>query len=46
MFEIKLLNEKGGIFIKRYDSYYLFNKALNKYRYSKKIKILFYGEVV
>ena len=45
MYEIKLLNEKGETFVKRYDSYYLYNKALIKYKHSKKLKILYYGEV-
>ena len=35
MFEIKLLdNDTGKIFTKKYDSYYLYNKALNKLKYS------------
>jgi hypothetical protein len=45
MYEIKLLNEKGETFVKTYTSYYLYNKDLIKYKHSKKLKILRYGEV-
>lgn len=46
MFEIKLMNVKTGqVFSKIYESYYLWRKALNKMKYSKKLKILSYGEV-
>lgn len=45
MFEIVLINEKGERFSKKYNSYYLYNKALNKLKYSKKLKILSYGGV-
>ena len=45
MYEIKLLNKDGKSFTKKYNSYYLFNKALNKYKHSKVLKILSYGGV-
>lgn len=45
MYEIKLMNEKGQVFSKIYQSYYLWKKALNKMKHSKKLKILSYGEV-
>ena len=45
MYEIKLMNEKGETFAKTYNSYYLYNKDLIKYKHSKKLKILYYGEV-
>lgn len=45
MYEIKLLNKDGKSFTKTYNSYYLFNKALNKYRHSKVLKIISYGGV-
>ena len=45
MFEIVLLNEKGQKFKKTFTSFYLYNKFLNKVKYSKKIKIISYGEI-
>ena len=45
MYEIVMINEKGERFIKKYDSYYLYIKALNKLKYSKKLKILSYGGI-
>jgi len=43
MFEIKLLNlSTGQVFSKIYESYYLWNKALNKMKRSKKVKVLSY----
>lgn len=45
MFEIVLLNNKTGErFTKYYDSYYFWQKALNKMKYSKKVQILSYGK--
>lgn len=43
MFEIILINERGERFAKKYNSYFLYQKALNKYKHSKKIKIVSYG---
>lgn len=43
MFYIKLLNKNGKSFTKKYNSYYLYTKALIKYKYSKQLKILSYG---
>lgn len=45
MYEIKLLNEKGECFTKNYTSYYLYNKDLQKFKHSKKLKIISYGKV-
>lgn len=45
MFEIKLMNtETGQVFSKFYYSYYVWKKALNKMKRSKKLKILSYWE--
>jgi hypothetical protein len=45
MFEIKLMNvETGQVFSKFYESYYSWKCALNKMKYSKKLKILSYWE--
>ena len=44
MYEIVMINENGERFIKKYDSYYLYEKALNKYKHSKKLIIVSYGE--
>ena len=45
MYEIKLMNtETGEIFSKFYYSYYVWKKAINKMKYSKKVKILSYRE--
>lgn len=44
MYYIKLLNENGKSFIKKYSSYYLYNKDFTKYKHAKKIKIISYGE--
>lgn len=43
MFEIILLNEKGERFSKFFDSYYLFEKFLNKVKRSKKLKLIGYS---
>ena len=40
MFEVVMLNEKGERFSKFFDSYYLFQKFLNKVRRSKKITLV------
>ena len=45
MYEIVLLNETGKCFTKNYTSYYLYNKALQKFKHSKKLKIISYGKV-
>ena len=46
MFEIKLLNvATNQVFTKKYDSYYFWQKALHKIKYSKKLKILSYGRM-
>lgn len=45
MYEIKLLNNDGKSFTKTYTSYYLYNKDLQKFKHSKKLKILSYGGV-
>ena len=41
MFKIKLLDKTTNkVFEKIYDSYYLYNKALIKYKHSKKLQII------
>lgn len=41
MFKIKLLDKTTNkVFEKTYDSYYLYNKDLIKYKHSKKLKVL------
>ena len=40
MFEVVMLNEKGERFSKFFDSYYLFQKFLNKVKRSKKITLV------
>ena len=41
MFKIVLLNiVTQQIFEKEYNSYYLYNKDLNKYKHSKKLRII------
>lgn len=46
-YEIKILNLKTNqTFIKTYDSFYFFNKDLNKFKRSKKLEILRCGGVI
>lgn len=46
MFEITMMNLKTKeIFTKNYASYYLFQKALNKIKRSKKLTIIGYGGI-
>lgn len=45
MYEIVLMNDRGEKFAKKYTSYYFFNKGLNKYKHSKKLRIISYGGV-
>ena len=40
MFEVVMLNEKGERFSKFFNSYYLFQKFLNKVKRSKKITLV------
>lgn len=44
MYEIVLMNDRGEKFTKKYDSYYLYTKALIKYKHSKKLRIISYGK--
>lgn len=44
MFEVILLNEKGEKFTKKFDSYYLYQKFLNKVKRSKKLVLIGYGD--
>lgn len=46
MFEIVLLNKKGEKFCKKFESQYLYEKFLNKVKYSKTLKILSFGRIV
>lgn len=45
MYEITLINENGKRFTKTFDSYYLYNKALIKYKHSKKLVVVSYGKI-
>lgn len=41
MFKIKLLNKQTNqVFEKVYNSYYIFNKELTKYKHSTKLQVL------
>lgn len=41
MFKIKLLNKQTNqVFEKIYNSYYVYSKELNKYKYSTKLQVL------
>ena len=43
MFEIKLLDKTTNkTFVKTFDSYYLYQKFLNKCKHSKKLQLLSY----
>lgn len=44
MFEVVMLNEKGEKFSKFFNSYYLYEKFLNKVKRSKKLQLVSYGE--
>lgn len=45
MFEIILLNEKGEKFSKKFESYYLFEKFLNKVKHSRKLTLVSFGKI-
>lgn len=45
MYEIILLNNNGDKFTKTFNSEYLYNKFLNKAKYSKELTILSYGKI-
>ena len=45
MYEIILLNEKKQKFKKTFTSFYLYNKFLQKIKYSKKLTLLSYGKI-
>lgn len=43
MFEVKLLDKTTNkTFIKTFESYYLYNKFINKCKYSKKLQLISY----
>ena len=43
MFEVKLLDKSTNkTFIKTFKSYYLYNKFINKCKYSKKLQLISY----
>lgn len=46
MFFIKLLNNYGETFVKKYDNYYLYYKDLTKFKHSNKLKIISNGRVI
>ena len=43
-YEIVLLNEKGERFTMEYHSEFIYRKNLNRYKRSKKLTVLSYGE--
>lgn len=45
MFEIVLLNKNGEKFSKKFESYYLFEKFLNKVKHSKNLTLVSFGRV-
>ena len=45
MFEIVLLNKNGEKFTKKFNSYFLFEKYLNKVKHSKVLKLISFGRV-
>ena len=45
MYEIILLNKNGERFAKTFNSEYMYNKYLNKAKYSKTLTILSYGKI-
>ena len=45
MFEIVMLNKNNEKFTKTFKSYYLFEKFLNKVKYSKELKLISFGRV-
>lgn len=45
MYEVTCLNENGDKFSKTFDSYYQYEKYLNKVKHSKKLTLLSYGKI-
>lgn len=46
MFFIKLLNNYGETFVKRYESYYFYYQDLIKFRHTNKLRIVSNGRVI
>lgn len=46
MYEIIILNKNGDKFSKKFNSEYLFNKYLNKVKYSKTLTLISYGKLI
>ena len=46
MFFIKLLNNYGETFTKRYQSYYFYYQDLIKFRHTNKLRIISNGRVI
>lgn len=46
MYFIKLLNNYGETFVKRYNSYYVYYQDLIKFRHTNKLKIISNGRVM
>ena len=46
MYFIKLLNNYGETFTKRYNSYYVYYQDLIKFRHTNKLKIISNGRVM
>lgn len=45
MFKVICINDKGEKFSKEFDSFYLYEKYLNKVKRSKKLTLVSYGRV-
>lgn len=46
MYSIKLLDKTTDkVFTKTYESYYLYNKAVTKYKHSNKLQIISMGQI-
>ena len=46
MFFIKLMNNHGEIFTKKYESYYFYYKDLVKFKHTNKLRIISNGRVM
>lgn len=46
MFFIKLINNYGETFVKRYESYYFYYQDLIKFRHTNKLRIISNGRVI
>lgn len=46
MFFIKLLNNQGKTFTKKYDNYFFYYQDLTKFKHSNKLKIISCGRLL